>query len=227
MKINGIDLKNFNARLVERSLESSEIRIDTEWPEKSLLPFIGDDIFYNYKPLKLDIEYKGNFQTTNLNKSKLIAQLSKCEITEFGLGKNILFGYLSNHSVKIDNGKYQRVEYELMVIEYMPEVETTNFKIINPGTGITPATIEITPSKAGAYVLYINQGTINEVKITLNNMIVGKARTIGIESGVFEGVNNKFSDTIFFTYPKLIPGENNIKITPAATIKTKFKPRII
>ena len=122
MKINGIELNKFNARLVGRLLESAETLIENEWGSKALIPFISNEIEHKYKKLRLDIEFKGDFSTCNLNKSKLLNEISKCEITEIGLGNNTLTGFLVGHTVKIENKFYQRVEYELNVIEEMSEV---------------------------------------------------------------------------------------------------------
>lgn len=227
MKINGIDINTFNARLVNKTLESAETSLDMEWPEKALLPYIGARADYKFKKLLLDIEFKGDFSITNFNKSKLLKEISSCVITDIGLNPNTLTGGLVSHSVSESNMLFHRVEYELNVIEEMPEKNVTGLTVVNPGTGVTPVKLEITPSQNGTYNLYINKGTINEIKIILNNMVADTTRIIGLEAGIFEGINNKFLDTVLYDFPKLQAGENIISIVPSATIKSTFRPRVI
>lgn len=227
MKINEIDIRAFEARLVSRTLESSETNVDMEWPNKSLHFYMDDNAYYKFKKLKLDVEFKGDFRSTNLNKSKLLSQLAVCVITDIGLNPNTLTGGVISHSIAEINGLYHRVNYELLVIEEMIETTVTGSSVNNPGTGITPAKIEITPNQSGTHTLYINQGGKNEIKIVLNNMTAGKTREISVTGGIVEAGMNKFSDTILFSYPKLNPGLNNISINPSAIVKTTFKPRVI
>lgn len=227
MKINGIDINTFGAKLVNKSLESAETSLDMEWPEKALLPYIGDKAVYKFKKLMLDIEFKGDFSITNFNKSKFLKEISSCVITDIGLDPHALKGGLVSHSLSESNNLYHRVEYELNVIEEMPETNVTGLTVLNPGTGLTPVKVEIIPSQNGTYTLYMNQGTENEIKIILNNMVAGVTRSIGLESGIFEGLINKFSDTVMFEFPKLQAGNNTLSITPSATIKSTFRPRVI
>lgn len=232
MKINGIDLSTFNAKLVGRTLESSETLVDNEWSEKSLLPFIGDSE-YKYKKLRLDVEFKGNFGVTNLNKSKLLKELTICSISEIGLGANTLSGFVVSHSIKVENNLYHRVEYELNVLEEMEQVnklfmngnEVTPYPytLDNPGTGVSPAEVEVIAPTEGKVELILNGSTF-----TLNNMKANTPRKISVEAGVFEGATNKFDDTIFKEFPKIKSGSNTIKVTPENTqIKITYKPRII
>lgn len=234
MKINGIDINTYGAKLVSRSLESAETIVDNEWSEKSLVPFIDNNPEYKYKKLRVGIEFKGNFATTNLNKSKLLKEITNCVITEIGLGTNTLTGFLVAHAVKVENGFYQVIEYELLVIEEMLEISNvgtmTNgvFKFTNLGTGTTPVTLEITTTASGNCTMKINEATSYEQVFILNNMTANIARKISVSSGIFEGTTNKFGDTIFKEFPKFTPGENSIKIEPTtATVKATYKPRII
>lgn len=235
MKVNGIDIKSFNARLISKTLESSECNIGVEWPEKSLYPFIEDGVHYKFKKLKLEVEFKGNFAETNLNKSKFYAEIARAVITDIGLNPNTLTGYLTSQSVKLENGYYQVMIYELNVIEEMPQVTVAldfssvkSLHINNRGTGYTPAVLKFTDTQSRGNSVSFNYGSDEEIYINLNNLTAGVTRVIGTEVGVFEGSVNKFSDVVLKNFPKLRPGDNLIAVGSAGCkVDLIYKPRII
>lgn len=233
MKINGKDLSTFNARMVRREVSHAEHIITSEWPVAALIPYINPRIDYRYKDLLLGIEYKGTPAQIEANKSAFFKEAGICSITEIGLGTNIFKGYLDDASIKTIVNGYQEVDYSFKVLEYKSEVQVSisnvaSGNVNNTGTGIAPTRIEFTPSASGNYILKINANTDFEIVIEINNATVNTMRSIDVESGIWEGTNNRFSNTKLMDFPFLIPGNNTISISPAtATAKFIFTPRMV
>lgn len=227
MKINGIDLNQYNAKLTGLVLSSSDFEIVNEWVDGSLLPFVSTDSLNKWKELDIKVEFKGDRETTNFNKSRFLSDCKNAVITETKFYN--LIGFLEKASDELENGSYQVVNYKFKVIEEMAEVieEVKNGLIFNPGTGLTPATMEVTPTTTGNIEIWLNKGTNDELHYLLKNMTTSTMRSISIETGIFEGATNKFLDTVIYTkFPRLIKGFNKVEVT-GATVVFKFKPRII
>ena len=76
MHINNKHLSEYGAKLLDRHIYLSEMKIDSFWPEGSISPYIGDEIKYKYKTLVVDIEFKGNPNDIEQNKSRLLKEMS-------------------------------------------------------------------------------------------------------------------------------------------------------
>ncbi len=232
MKINGIDLSSFNSRLVSRTIESSETTINSVWTENGLTPFVDPNVIYRSKKIDLVIEFKGDFNVTEENKSRLLSTLSNCEITEFGRGTNKLTGYIVNHAVNLVNPLYQVVNYQLEMIETKDQVilnfsNQLGFSIDNSGTGMTPVKLDFTPTNTGDYVIKVNQGTIYEDTFTFRNCKAGVTRKISTE-GIFENGINVQKSTDFYRFPRLITGNNFITVSPSTySLKLTYSPRMV
>lgn len=233
MKINGIDLTEYNAKLVGFQLESSDVTVNTDWAMGAIQPYIDTEVVYRFKELSLKVEFKGDFNTQEEAKSRFLSNIAVCTLTDYRRGLNELKGHLKSHKVDALNPLYQVVEYELNVIEEKPEeiyttaaVATDTFTM--EGTGVTPARLEFTPTAAGDYKVTLNPLTEREQVFILESCTANTTRVIDVNTGVFEGAVNKFDYTKFTYFPRVYPGENRVMVDVATySLKLIFKPRVV
>lgn len=229
MHINNKHLSEYGAKLLDRHIYLSEMKIDSFWPEGSISPYIGDEIKYKYKTLVVDIEFKGNPNDIEQNKSRLLKEMSISTI-KFAKIDNFYSGHIAGTGIKSKVTGFEVVTITMFVIEHEEEIintfnrsETT--AIYLHSNAITPVILEVKPS------INLVTATITGLgeDITLKNLTAGQMVTIDGEKGlVTENGQNKWLDYDSWGFPKLEPGENKITVDRVTLdITIKYKPRWI
>ena len=227
MYINNKGLDYYNAKLLNRDIFPSSFEVDVFWSKNSLTPKIDKDIKRKYKKMIVGIEFKGTDSEIGINKSRLISDISISKI-RFKTLNNSYDGYV----VAIDNASKVK-GYEVMSIE-MNVLESENenivefkddIKLILNNTETTPCVLELNPTMNLVDVKITGLGE----DIIIKNLTKDKKIVIDGEKGlVIEDGLNKWKDYDSWSFPKLIPGENNININKASiNAKLKYKARWI
>ena len=104
--------------------------------------------------------------------------------------------------------------------------DTDNHTINNNGTSITPCYLEIIPTFSYSSLTITG---LSDDPIKINNITANKKIIIdGYTNKITEDGVNKFNDVELFEFPRLIPGNNTIKISDdRATLTVKWKERFI
>lgn len=221
--------------VVERTIQTADGDIESEWLKSSLNPYESDDIQYQYKKISLvlDLHCKGPDDLEQL-KSRLRKEFTKgtikfsdmsCSYT--GIAESLDF----SQDVSIP-GMY---EGELSIVfQAIAEGEKVSESLSNAtsktlqvqGDSDTPCVVEITPT-VGLASLTIT-GLAEEI-ITIKNLSSGKKVILdGEKCLVTQEGNNKFQDCDFWQFPRLKPGNNTITINQSScSITITYKPRYL
>lgn len=229
MHINNKHLSEYGAKLLDRHIYLSEMKIDSFWPEGSINPYVGKNVKYKYKTLVVDIEFKGTPNEIELNKSRLLKEMSISTIKFIGID-NYYSGHIISTSIRNKVTGFEVVTATMLVVEHEEEKtqtfnrsETTTIYLNS--NEVTPAILEIKPS------IDLVTATITGLgeDITLKNLTAGQMVTIDGEKGlVTENGQNKWPDYDSWGFPKLEPGENKITVDRVTLdITIKYKPRWI
>lgn len=232
MLINGININNFKAKLMDRNIKSAEFEIKNEWIINSLNPLISDKFGYKYKTLTftLDILCR-DANELEIMKSNLTKQLAISTI-KFDDIEYYYRGFVSSTpTTKYIMRGNETLEVSMLVIAEKPQVtETMNritTKTINvPGNIETPAIVEIIPSVS---IIDIVLTGLSDEPMTVKNLTGGKKLILNGEEGTVtvDGVN-KFNDCDIWEFPKLKPGANTITVSRNnVDINVKYKSRWI
>lgn len=115
-------------------------------------------------------------------------------------------------------------------VKYLPIIigaDGTSFSIINNGTAAAPCRITIIPKND---IMLLTIEGLSEEPIQVEKVMKGKILVIdGIDRKVTLDDENAFEIFTAWEFPKLQPGENNIKITNAdlMTLNIEYQPRYI
>ena len=238
MRINGIDIAVYGARQQNVEMGYAEIANSSEWPEGRASPMMLPGTV-GFKKIRVGIILKGDSRADIWSKgSQLLSQLIQpCVVSLDGFNNNF-YVFLRNVSQAEQSIKrWHKATVELVGFEYGNQIVqtgiNTTFEVDNPGTILTPAIIEITPSIGiiSAVISGIVRDAVTgeDKPIILQNLSKDKTVIIDGETGLIteDGVN-KFADVELFDLPSLLPGKNEI-ITDNSnmTIVIKYKPRYI
>ncbi|MDM8310842.1 MAG: phage tail protein [Clostridium cadaveris] len=237
MLINNINISQFGAKLVKKTLGTSEIIVN-----KELLKSISSSIILSVDEENAILQCiflieADTLQSLEELKSHFVKQL-EVSILKFD---DLDFYYpctiqgLSNDYVGIDTTSDKHIgKIECILLsdyKYKTEIsENINrlaSKTINvSGNKDTPAIVEITPSIS--LVDLIITGLADD-SITIKNLTAGKKIIINGEDGtVLENGINKFGDTDLWEWPRLKAGSNSITVSKnSCDITIKYKPRYI
>lgn len=232
MKINNIDISNFKAKLMDRNIKSANFEIVNYWLNSSLNPYINEKYKYNYKELSFILDIICNDATElETMKSNIIKQLAIATI-KFDDIDYYYRGFTSDTPVSqyIMRGN-ETLEVTMLVIaektEIIESVNRASSKTINvQGNLETPAIVEITPS---VDIIDITITGLADDFITIKNLKQGQKVIInGEDCTVLQNGVNKFGDTDFWEFPKLVPGANTITFSKnSCDINIKYKPRYL
>lgn len=233
MLINNVDIKKYNAKLLNKEIKSVDIDTQEMWNKQSLLPlFLSKKV--KYKHIELEILISTETETdTEINISNILKEFlnDTVEIKFNGLGIIYNVMLVGNETVKTVRKEKKRLMLELIgyaytdiVIENLDRILTKT--ITNTGNMDTPCVVEITPS---IDIIDIKIEGLSDDPITIRNLKQGQKVIINGEDGtVLENGANKFGDTDMWEFPRLKPGANTITVSKSSTdINIKYKPRWI
>lgn len=229
MIVNNIDISQFDAKLLKKDIQLSEVQNKFEWIEGSLLPLKlrEREVF---RVVTLEILVKTETLEDNIKQcSSIINLLKDCDVEfEDMKGKHKL--YMIEHertkSVRLETS---RLFVELAGYYYEEEPEFTlegrTGSIFVPGNMETQAVVTITPQ-------------LNMIDLTIkglgNDIIIRNLKSntpivIDGEKGLItEGAKNKFGETDMWGFPYLKPGRNTVSINKDnVNVKIKYKSRWI
>lgn len=236
LTINGIDISKFNAKIVDRIIESNEVITVDDWLEGALEPiFIRQNEKFKNITIRVLIESRTEEETYN-KFSKLTSELKK-SILKFNdmklTFKGTLIGAVS--PIRIKPGVFD-VEYKIKCshgigeeIEYKKADGDTNktFSINNIGTANTPCIIEIIPT---IDIVKLSLTGFSDKAIVLNDIKKNIVVKIDGESKrVLYGDKDGFAKFEGWSFPYIKSGANNLTVDNSAgyELKVKYKPRFI
>lgn len=163
----------------------------------------------------------------NKNISNFLLETKKCEIKFRNLSNTYLSYYLSHSVEDSEVDEWVFLELEFYCIEQGQRVENTflnNGVINNLGNLSCDAIVEVT---SAIDIIDVTLKGLADTDIILKNLKANKTVVVNGEDGtVLEEGRNKFQDTEFWEFPRLLPGLNNIKSNKdSLTIKVKYKPK--
>lgn len=230
--INDIDIKNFNARILEINIQNSNFKSQDINIIKGLFPmFFNDEIGLNTIDITLLINSLDKKQYY-IDKSNLLNTMIK-PFKIYLKDRDLSFMCILNNQFDKASLKEIRGKLKLNIYGYnIGNICNENLnriynKTINVhGNYKVPAIVEIIPS---IDLIDLNiQGLAND-PIIIKNLHANKKIVINGEEGTIleEGIN-KFLDTDFWEFPFLLPGTNTIKLNKNnCNIAIKYKPRYL
>lgn len=219
MKIDKIDCTKFGARQIHTEVETAEVTNNSEWPTLFLSPLYleGES---GFKTIRVEWLFEGETRAeVEENISHLAALCLEPRILTLDRRDFLYQVVMTSASQETINTMGTAVRY---TIEYkgfavkkqkkeqiIKSLETT-FK--NKGNLKSPAVVEITPSTTET-VLSIEG--LGDSPITVRNLKAGKKIILNGETGLVteEGSSNKLPDVDFWEVPRVLPGENTIKLS--------------
>lgn len=219
MKIDNINISKYKAIQGSLRMNKSDMTNESEWPNGWLLPFLGKSQ-PGFKSFEVDILFKGEGYTeVEKNISDLSALLLEPRLLTFDRRPFLCRAIMedSDREALDDFGNAIVVTYHFKgyITEKQKAVQInkileTTFK--NKGNLKSPAVVEITPSTTET-VLSIEG--LGDSPITIRNLKAGKKIILNGETGLVteEGSSNKLPDVDFWEVPRVLPGENTIKLS--------------
>lgn len=226
MFINDIPISEYGAKLLSRKISSAEIDIKTFWPRNAMRPYIGKNPKYYYKNLELEIEFQGSANEIEINKSRLIKALTSASVA-FKALEHIYTGTIDKTSSGTQEYGFEVLRVDMVVFEHEEmqsiSISSQSSTIYLESNEITPAVIYLLPSADIPSLTLEGLGESIEIK----NLTSGIEVIINGEDGsVTQAGENKWLDYDSWSFPKLMPGENEITISsPSATLRVEFSPR--
>lgn len=232
MDVNGININLYGGIQLEVDIQNYKYKSEYTLLTNSLKP-VKLSTTETLKAIKVDILFKGNNRDEVLSNISRFMTLLKDEVIINLDGYNNSFkAYLENDSIekKKSKGKYKlKLEFKgySMKDEIVENINRINSKTIEvPGTQITPAIVEITPTTALADITI--EGLADD-PIVIKNLTANKTVILDgeLQKVTVDGVN-KYGDTDMWDFPRLNPGTNTIIVNKNnCDIKIKYKPRYI
>lgn len=229
MIINNISIKKFGAVCEKKMPSHKSVSISNDW---NINPFSPIELRENIEPgtLPVRIKFEGaNRDIINKNISDFLVQAKKCDIKFRNLSNNFKCYYLS-HTLEesgIDEWIFMDIEFNYIEYSDMTIANVSGTTLINnKGNEITPAIVEIIPT---IDIIDITLEGLSVDPIAIRNLKANKKLIIDgeLQKVTVDGAN-KYADTDMWDFPRLMPGQNTIKVSrDNCDIKIKYKPRWI
>ncbi|MGL6187192.1 MAG: phage distal tail protein [Clostridium chrysemydis] len=233
MFINNIDIGNFHGRVLNISIQNSQL---SNKEESDIISEIETNSKNNRVGLNvIEVELLIDSRDKHLyyiDRSNLLNLMLTPFVIYFE-DRNLKFKCkLMNHSnlagTKQIRGRYKLTMYGInQCDEVIENLNRVNQKTINvKGNSTINCIIEIIPS---IDLIDLVIGGLSDDPIIIKNLHSNKKIIINGETGTVleEGVN-KFNDTDFWEFPFLIPGTNRITFSKnSCNVTIKYKPRYI
>ena len=228
MKVNGIDIKKYNAVQLTAEVLPPSLNIDYEILPGAALPTEFDTDMELGK-VKLCIYFRGKDRNDIFRKmSELMKQFGKSCVLDIDGYKGRFKGYAASSDYeKMSVKNRHKLNVELDGYFYDDEIvlqlsNPTKVKVERAGSRKSPMILEVT-AKA-ALKNYAISG-INEDDIVINELAAGKTMVIdGTEGTVLIGGENAASAVDLWSFPVLDTEEKNITFSGGADVKIRYKP---
>lgn len=231
MKVNGIDISTFKAKLMSRTITTPEFNTVYQWGTDSLNYYysqIGTDKFRTLK-MKLDI-ICSNANELEVMKTKLVRELQETSIKFDDIEYNYNGFLVKEPSFTYIMKGNETIDVELLVVAEKDEVTvtipvgTTSKSIDTGGTSSTPCIIEVTPTTT---VSSLTIGGLSS-NILMEDLVANRKYIInGYNGTVTENGVNCFSKVDLWELPKLYAKYNNITINSSyVKVVFRFNPRL-
>lgn len=233
MLIGGVPVKEYGAKQLTVEFSPSTIDTTYEWNAGARLPIMVSRRA-TFKKMAVLLKVTGSSRQEVVKNASYIHGLAAAGETEYILdGYNgwVFVGTLSGEPTlkkTVDRNVYKLT---LNVTGYMRDAKmqeaeinrTTRGYVFVEGTRDAPITLEVTP------IINIPQFSIYgtaERGIVIKNLTEGQTIYIDGFSGLItENGENKFNDVVFFEFPHLEPGEQEITFSESVCdIKIKYYP---
>lgn len=233
MFINGVDLKNYKAKLVSLNIGTAAKSCERKFLSRSSLkPVLTGETGYQFTPISLDIEIiASNRNEFEQLKSSLIAALRECVIKFEDIKDRIYTCYMpeSAEIVKEELPETGEITCTLYAICEGPEQEKTFTKTLQ---------FKVEGNCDVAVVLAItNNIALNDITITGLSDKAIKVSSVerntplvidGNKCTITQGGSNKFKDAEMWEFPHLLPGTHTVTLSTEVTSATlSYKPRFI
>ncbi|EOU2113581.1 TPA: hypothetical protein ACG0NJ_002157 [Clostridium perfringens] len=233
MLINNIDINNFNSRILEVDIQNSKIlNKDNINTINRLYPtFLKNSIGLNAITVTLLVNSLDK-KRYYIDKSNLLKQMLEPFYLYFKDRDLKFYCILQNQENKASL-KQIRGRLQLQILGYnLESVEILNLNRVNQktfnisGNYTVPAIVEITPS---VDIIDLKLEGLANDPIIIKNLHANKKIIIDSKEGtVTEEGKNKFSDTDFWEFPFLMPGNNEIILSKnSCDVVIKYEPRYI
>lgn len=234
MLINNINISNFKAKLMKRNIVNAKFEIINEWFTDSLNPFVKDkdNLKYKYKTLTFTLDIIcSNANELEITKSNLTKQLAistiKFDDIDFYYRGFVIDDITPSYIMEGN----ETLDITMLVIAEKTEIteimnRVTSKTINATGNLETPCIVEIVPSIDTIDIIL--EGFADD-PIVIKNLKANKTVIVDGESQTvtMDGIN-KYGDTDMWDFPRLAPGNNNLKFSKNnCDIKVKYKPRFI
>ena len=234
-KINNVANTAFKAKLLDRQINSNEVITIDDWLDGAIQPtFIRQQ--EKFKELTMVVLIEGaNEEDAYKMFSKLTRELSYGELKFDDM--NLTFKVMINGAVSPKRLKPNvfEVDYKLKSSYGMAQEQKVNreaaaaerFTINNAGTAETPCIIEITPTQS---ISSLTLEGFTDKPFTVKNIVSGQKVVInGETNAILMNGQNGFKNFNGWSFPSLIPGTNNLKVssTLGYSMVIKYKARYI
>ena len=234
-KINNVANTAFKAKLLDRQINSNEVITIDDWLDGAIQPtFVRQQ--EKFKEITMTVLIEGtNEEDAYKMFSKLTRELSFGELKFDDI--NLTFKVMINGAVSPKRLKPNvfEVDYKLKSSYGMAGEQKVNreagaaatFSINNAGTAETPCIIEITPTQSISSLTF--EG-FTDKPFTVKNIVSGQKVVInGETNAILMNGQNGFKNFDGWSFPSLIPGTNNLKVssTLGYSMVIKYKARYI
>lgn len=214
MKIDGIDIRKFNAKQLTVDIQPPKIAVENEWIDGAPVP-LEFETFIKAGTLKLSILFRGDSRSQIVhNVSNFMALLTHGVVMQLDGYKGYYTGKLTDDSLSKTIVK-TRYTVNLTFAGYMIDDEikntyidkdTAQFDVL--GTRDAPCIVEITPTVDMSEYRIDGFG---DDPIIIKNLEAGKKIIIDGAAGTAtqDGVN-KFADVDLWDFPKLTHGQKYV-----------------
>lgn len=229
MKVNGIDIRKYDAKQLTVDVQPPDINVNYEWITRALLPEEFDtDVAMGH--LKLSIYFRGK------DRNKIIRSVSafmqnftkSCDIELDGY-KGTYKGFMtsSDYEKKSVKNRYV-VNLEFDGFFYDDQLNLTfdgkrTATVYNAGTRSAPCTVEVYAKSV--LQNYVIKG-LSDDPIIIERLEAGKTMVIdGIKGIVMVDGNNAFNNVNMWQFPRMDTGEVIIDFSAdTARVNIKYNP---
>lgn len=229
MKVNGIDLRKYNAKQLTVDVQPPGINVNYEWVTKALLPEEFDtDVAMGH--LKLSIYFRGQDRSKIIRSmSELMQQFTRSCDLELDGYKGTYKGYMTANDYEKKSVKTRYVinlEFDGFFYDDELNLEFDGKQtatVYNAGTRSAPCIVEIYAKST--LQNYVVTGLSKE-GIVVESLEAGKTIIIdGIKGIVTVDGNNAFNRLNMWEFPRIPTGEITLGFSSnAARVNVKYNP---
>ncbi len=228
MKVNDIDISQYNAIQSSVQIESSEFQSTYFWNDGALSPFFLQKKA-KIKKIQLQFAVKGTDRDViELNMSRILEKMSVPAVYQFDKIQHQFYCIAETPQIVAVSKRFKLMSATLYGYEFSDERRyefEDEVTVTNIATAESPAVLQIT-SNIGLNSLTITG--LTEDTITVTNIVKDSLLLIDSESGIItqDGIN-KYGDCDMWEFPVIKPGQNTVQLSSKCTAVLTYKPRYI